>query len=240
MFLACVSCRLEWKMETELVLIKSYPNGILVNINQEAEFGEVIKELAVKFRKSSGFFKDATLVLSIEGRELSIAEEHTVVQTIEENSELSICSIVGKDKQKEIFFEKRMELLKQMARQNQVVVKENRIITGCVSSGQSIESDSTIIVIGDVLKGASVVSEKDVIILGTLYGEAIAGVDKKKNHFVYATCMQPESVGIGNMIREFDKKELKKMKKDVQLICLKGQDLHLQKLDQYVFEDEIC
>lgn len=227
-------------MNIERVTIKSYPNGISLFLDKNAKFEELLLEIGKKFKKGAEFFEDATLVLSIEGRDLSIEEERLVLQTIEKNSYLSICSIAGKDKSKELWFEKRIENLRKISKVNQIEIKENKIIRGSLSNLQSVESDTTVIVLGSVEKGSTISSDKDIIILGNLYGEAKAGLDKKEGHFIFASKMDPEGISIGSEIFEFDKKNWKKIKKNAQIAYLENEIIIINQINAEMFEDVLC
>ena len=61
------------------VIIKSFPNGIVLHLNQELDFDELLFQIAMKFKESSGFFKDAKMALSIKGRKLTDEEENQVL-----------------------------------------------------------------------------------------------------------------------------------------------------------------
>ena len=66
----------------DAVLIKSFQNGITLHLNAEVTFQEVLNDLAFKFSEAKGFFKNASMALSIEGREVSEAEELLILDII--------------------------------------------------------------------------------------------------------------------------------------------------------------
>jgi septum site-determining protein MinC len=226
-------------VDIERVTIKSYPNGISLFLDKKVKFEELLLEIGRKFNKGADFFKDATLVLSIEGRILSIEEERLVLQTIEKNSRLCICSIAGKDESIELLFENRIKKLRKISNFNQVEIKENKIIRNSLTDMQSIESDTTVIILGNVEKGSSVTSEKDILILGTLYGEARAGVDKKKDHFIFASVMEPESITIGDENFDLNKKFIKKNKKTAQIAYIENKKIVITQVEKVLFEESI-
>ena len=81
----------------DLVLIKSFPNGIALHLDKEAPFEELLEEIAYKFSEARAFFGDASMALSIEDRKVSGAEEIQILEAIRKNSSLVIICIVGKD-----------------------------------------------------------------------------------------------------------------------------------------------
>ena len=50
------------------VIIKSFPSGIVLHLDKEIPFEELLMDIGDKFRESSGFFKDAKMALSIADR----------------------------------------------------------------------------------------------------------------------------------------------------------------------------
>ena len=53
------------------VIIKSFPNGIVLHLSEADTFEEILRETAIRFRESRDFFKDAKMALSIKGRKLT-------------------------------------------------------------------------------------------------------------------------------------------------------------------------
>ena len=54
----------------DLVLIKSFPNGIALHLDQDAPFEKLLEEIAYKFSEARAFFGNATMALSLEDRQL--------------------------------------------------------------------------------------------------------------------------------------------------------------------------
>ena len=64
------------------VIIKSFQHGISLHLPIEEDMETVLEKIAFKFKESATFFKDAKMVLSIEGRALSDEEERAVIDTV--------------------------------------------------------------------------------------------------------------------------------------------------------------
>ena len=174
------------------VVIKSFQNGISLHLDAELPFDELLGEIALKFKESAGFFKNASMALSFEGRELTDEEEKVVVETITMNSDLNIVCLVGKDNNTNQNFLKALQML------NYDDGKEGQFYRGTLKNGQVLETESSIVIIGDINPGATIISTRDIIILGGLYGEAYAGADGSAGHFVVALEMSPEKLTIGD------------------------------------------
>lgn len=52
------------------VKIKSFPNGIALYLSEEIPFEKLLEEIGYKFSNARNFFGSATMVLSIEGRQV--------------------------------------------------------------------------------------------------------------------------------------------------------------------------
>lgn len=74
------------------VVIKSFPSGIVLHLDPDLPFDQLLADVGEKFRESSSFFKDAKMALSLKGRVLSDFEEQQILDAITQNSELRILS----------------------------------------------------------------------------------------------------------------------------------------------------
>lgn len=182
------------------VIIKSYPNGLSVYLDDSMDFEDLLQEVAIKFQETGHFFKNASVVISFEGRVMSDIEERAVVDTITMNSSLTILCIMGKDDERNLKF-------MNVERKIQYTEYENtgQFYRGTLRNGQSLETDKSIIVLGDVYPGCSVYSSKDIVILGGLFGEAYAGATGEYNHYITALEMSPERLRIGDVKYRPDK-----------------------------------
>ena len=91
------------------VKIKSFKHGISIHLPQEESMETVLEMIAFKFKESASFFKDAKMILSIEGRELNDEEENAIVDVIESNSDIKILCLIGKDAETEAHILKALE-----------------------------------------------------------------------------------------------------------------------------------
>lgn len=178
------------------VIIKSFPNGIVLHLDPEISFDTILSDISEKFRQSSGFFKDAKMALSIKGRVLSDEEEKQILDAISKNSDLTILCLVGEDDNTD---QKFVKALGQIGFSDE---KENgsegQFYRGSLKNGQILETESSIVILGDVYPGSAIISARDIIILGGLFGEAYAGGNGNPAHYVVALEMSPEKLKIGD------------------------------------------
>ena len=188
------------------VIIKSFPNGLSIFLDSELPFSQLLEEIAVKFSESAKFFKDASMVLSFEGRVLSDQEERQIVDIISANSRLKIVCIMGKDEETERNF---VKALQQLSFHQEVMENAGQFYKGTLKDGQILETENSIIVLGDVYPGACIISSKDIVVLGGLYGQAYAGGNGEEGHFVVALEMSPEKLKIGDFKYKTSEKQSK-------------------------------
>lgn len=188
------------------VIIKSFPNGLSIYLDGEMPFDQLLEEVAVKFRESANFFKDATMVVSFEGRDLSDTEERQIVNTITENSALNIVCIIGKNEETNKNY---VKALQKLSFRQEVMENAGQFYKGTLKDGQLLETENSIIVLGDVYPGACIVSSKDVVIIGGLYGQAYAGGNGEDGHFVVALEMSTEKLKIGDFKYKTSEKQSK-------------------------------
>ena len=187
------------------VKIKSFQHGISLHLPAEDSIEDILEMLAFKFKESASFFKDAKMVLSIEGRTLSDDDETAVVDVIESNSDIKILCLIGKDTETENHILKALEQY-QNINSNDEEQNIAQFYKGGLKNGQILETDSSIIILGDVNPGSNVISKKDIIVIGGLYGNAYAGTNGEEGHFVIALDFSPECLKIDKLRYEVGKK----------------------------------
>lgn len=177
------------------MILKSFPNGILIILDGTISFQELLADIAAKFREADGFFKDASVAISIEGRELTEEQEREILDAITQNSRLKILCLMGKDEEKNLKF---LGVQNKLNFQNDE--NSGQFYRGTLKDGASIETEHSIIILGDVCEGSCVYSNKDIVVLGTLTGDVYAGAGGNSNHFVVALNMLPGILQIGDYV----------------------------------------
>lgn len=188
------------------VVIKSFPSGLSLYLDEEMAFESLLDEIALKFRESAHFFKDASMGISFEGRTLTPEEERKILDVITLNSSLNIVCIIGKDDDTNQNY---VRALQQLAFHQEEMENTGQFYKGTLKEGQILETENSIIILGDVYPGASIISKKDIVILGGLYGQAYAGGSGMEGHFVVALEMSPEKLKIGEFKYKTSEKQSK-------------------------------
>lgn len=176
------------------VVLKSFSSGISIIMDSEVSFDVLLNDIGEKFKEADGFFKDASVAISLEGRVCTEKEERLILDKITDNSRIHILCLMGKDEDKNLKF---------LGIQNNLSFQKDencgQFYRGSLKDGQSIETENSIVILGDVNVGCSVYSAKDIVVLGSLHGEAYAGATGNQCHYVVALDMNPEILKIGDL-----------------------------------------
>ena len=194
------------------VVLKSNKYGINLILSDDMEFKELLQCIVDKFKESEGFFKNAKMAISFEGRTLTQEEEFQIVEAITENSSVNIICILDNDQLKEELVHQKIDQFEE-----EQAGKTGEFYKGTLRSGQVLDCETSVVVIGDVNPGAKVISKGNIVILGALKGNAYAGANGNELAFVAALGMDPVQIKIGDVIgRSADKTSTDKKKKKQQ------------------------
>ena len=174
-------------------MIKSFQHGIRVKLDPDADFETIYTELIEKFNASAKFFGKARLVIAFEGRTLSDDEEDFLVNCITENTDITIACIIGTDESYEQMYVKAAGSFAGNSNSH-----PGQFYKGSVKAGETLETDSSIIILGDVNTSANVSASGNIIILGTLYGHVHAGCFGDEKSFVAALDIKPTRIRIAD------------------------------------------
>ncbi len=214
------------------VMIKSTKYGIHLILDPELPFGDLLRAVAVKFAEAAKFFGKSKLAVSFEGRDLSQGESFRLIETITAHTEVTVLCIVDEDQQ-------HADLFKQQIDEYYASIegKDGEFYRGNLRNGQTLSSETNLILAGDVQPGASVSAKGNILIMGALCGSAHAGCDGTETAFVTALSMEPEKLRIANVTAYTPQKKAKSKKpwqKDkapvavqVQIARINGRDIEI-------------
>lgn len=194
------------------VVLKSNKYGINLILSDKIAFEELLQCIIDKFKESEGFFKNAKMAISFEGRELTQEEEFEIIEAITENSSVNIICILDNDQLKEELVRQKVERFEE-----EQAGKTGEFYKGTLRSGQVLDCESSVVVIGDVNPGAKVISKGNIVILGALKGNAYAGANGNEQAFVAALDMDPVQIKIGDVIGRSADKSINDRKKKKQV-----------------------
>ncbi len=168
------------------VIIKSSRYGILVHLDREIPFPELLDRVEEKFASSAKFFKEAKMAVSFEGRPLSQAQEEALISRISEAGKVNIICIVDQSEHTELAYRNVINnCIADFARQ------DGQFYKGTLKRHQILESETSIVILGNVEEGARVAAKGNVIILGTASGHIHAGIAGDQEAFIAALAFCP-------------------------------------------------
>lgn len=242
----------------EHVLIKGNKYGIVLVLNPDVPFEDLLIEIGIRFDDSSKYFNQTTQsALTIEGRELSSEEIDRVLDLIKKRTTLRIPYVIDNCKQTEEQFQRIIEAnqtgqgsAEGVDRDTEAAEEETHFIypekndglfyKGTLRSGQTLEASGSLVMIGDVNPGATVLSNGNIIILGNLKGTAIAGASGNKNAFVLALSMEPMQIQISDILGRAPDKPKKKFGKkdmDAQIAFVENDNIYIEPISKSVLND---
>lgn len=192
------------------VVIKSNKYGLIVHLDSEGDYQDMLKELTEKFTESARFFKDATMAITFEGRVLTKGQEQEIIDMISDTAHVHIVCIFDTNENTERLYQSIVERsLEDMPK------REGQFYKGTLKKRQVLETEKSIIILGDVESGAKVISKGNIVVLGTIRGSVHAGAAGNEDAFIVALSMKPQALRIGDKeaqhvyIRKEEKPEAK-------------------------------
>ena len=193
------------------VVVKGYKDGILLILDAEMPFDELLAHIRRKFEDSAKFLGSAKLALTFSGRTLSVLEQKDVLGVISEVSDLEIMCVFDNDESTEEVMKKTVDsVISSLSNQT------GKFFFGSVEDGSHIETENSMVVIGNVEKGGSVSCGGSLVVLGALLGSATAGTNGNREALIFASHLDAEHLQIVKTVYDpeaLTEKEKKKLRK---------------------------
>ena len=179
------------------IVIKSYKNGLSVHMDPEADIEQIKEDLAAKFRESASFFKDATVAISFEDREIDSQTERDLVNVITSSSDVKVACVAGHNKLTQAMLINALGDMEYKAEQQKD--SSVQIVKGTVKDGRIVDVPGSVLILGDVYPGTNVIAGGDVFVLGGLFGNVSAGNNGDPDRMIAALEMNPEKLRIAGI-----------------------------------------
>ncbi|NLP36883.1 MAG: septum site-determining protein MinC [Firmicutes bacterium] len=187
-------------MNKYAVEFKGTKEGVTIYCLEDADFAEILSDLAAKLQQRSSFFGDATVSIDVGNRELTDEEREALMETITKNSRLRLKDIFSsQERGPAVTSAKRQGEMEDLALDG---FTEGRalVIKRTLRSGQYIRFPGHVIVLGDVNPGAEIAADGDIYVFGTLRGIAHAGMNGDRTASVVALRLAPTQLRIADII----------------------------------------
>ncbi|EEV00495.1 septum site-determining protein MinC [Roseburia intestinalis L1-82] len=236
----------KWRDDmSQAVVIKSNKYGIHLVLSNEISFKALLDAIVEKFKESEKFFKGAKLAISFEGRKLTHDEEMAIIDAVTSNTSIEILCIVDHDPDREAYVKQQIEEY-QASVQQPYVDGGTQFYRGTLRSGQTLESETGIVVVGDVNPGAAVMANGSIVVLGAVKGSVYAGLGGDDSAFIVALDMDPIQIRIGNILakspdKPFSRRRIRKKVKETttspQIAYLKDGTICIEPLTKELLSD---
>jgi septum site-determining protein MinC len=198
------------------IAIKGTRNGLLLTLEPETPFSELLNALADRLAEAPAFFRGASLVVDTSRRALGIRERSQLVNLLSyyQVTILSVEPLTPSSLQNEASLAHSFDagqtsssMSRELQNSNMQSplqeaheIVETLFIHRTVRSGQAIHHSGNIVIIGDVNPGAEVVAGGDVIVWGVLRGMVHAGYPDNEQASVCSLSLAPVQLRIGHLL----------------------------------------
>jgi septum site-determining protein MinC len=205
------------------IAIKGTRNGLLLTLEPETPFSELLNALSHRLSEAPGFFRGASLALDTRRRDLRISER-TQLEELLANYQMSVTSLeqtlvarqhdpevissnVGSEPSIDVSNETTItaEILSeptqaQIDRLDPRDSDDTLFLRRTIRSGQAIQHASNVVILGDVNPGAEIVASGDIIVWGVLRGMVHAGYPNNGNAIVCSLVLAPVQLRIAHLL----------------------------------------
>lgn len=206
------------------VEFKGTKEGIVLQLDSELEFCDILKKLEDKIKKSAGFFKGAKII-GVDGRTATQREKQELEGILTTQGEMAVESLnlvpktngktsvknplnseANSDKTDTSKSDKKPIVDKVISTEEGDAVftglKEGmtQFVRGTLRSGRSVVFSGNVVVLGDVNPGAEIIADGNIVVMGHLRGVAHAGANGNHAAYICANQLNPTQLRIGKLI----------------------------------------
>lgn len=180
------------------VSINLKKDRIIIKLNDNSDQVEIIESLRRKLPELKKLYKDEKTPITVTGKVLKNKEIDEIQEIIKSKIDVEI----------EFDMPKGMGLYNiKKTFEKEIAVSETKFHRGSLRSGQTIESEGSLVILGDVNSGAEVMASDNIVILGALRGLAHAGAKGNKQAIIAAGQVDTVQIRIANIVREINRDE---------------------------------
>jgi septum site-determining protein MinC len=194
------------------IAIKGTRNGLLLTLEPETPFGELLNALAERLAEAPGFFRGASLAVDTTQRDLR-GSERRQLEALLAYYQMSIAPLAEAQLPRtpsQPLITQDLATMDSSATPAAVTgdqglrdLRESNdtlFLRRTVRSGQAIHHPSNIVVLGDVNPGAEIVAGKDIIVWGVLRGMVHAGYPDNEGAMVCSLLLAPVQLRIAHLL----------------------------------------
>ena len=194
------------------IAIKGTRNGLLLTLEPETPFSDLLGALANRLAEAPAFFRGASLAVDTSRRRLLSSERHQLEDLLSHyymsvsSLEQYQASLQERPRTAPLQLEETFSQEMPVTKEVQQDVRDPRessdtlFLRRTVRSGQAIHHNSNVVVLGDVNPGAEIVAGGDIIVWGVLRGMVHAGYPDNANALVCSLLLSPVQLRIAHLL----------------------------------------
>ena len=192
------------------IAIKGTRNGLLLTLEPETPFSELLNALSNRLAEAPGFFRGASLALDTSRRMLRVSER-TQLEDLLAHYQMSVTPL-EQVTPAHIYAEVKTVSSSDTASNTVTLsgtletqrdpreIDDTLFLRRTIRSGQAIHHASNIVILGDVNPGAEIVAGGDIIVWGVLRGMVHAGYPNNENAYVCSLHLTPVQLRIAHLL----------------------------------------
>ncbi|MDF2593860.1 MAG: Septum formation inhibitor MinC [Clostridia bacterium] len=187
--------------EENLVVFKGTAEGIVVLLDEEADFEEIMDNFKQKLEQSKAFFKGSKVTMRFKGRSLNRQQQDRLLMLLANQNVINISFVHAFEEESSEQEDNHLVWIKEQL--DSQYASLSHFHYGIVRSGHHVDYQGNVIVLGDINPGGVVTAGGNVIVLGALKGKVHAGLNMKNDKpFIVACTMNPIQIGIKSSIAQ--------------------------------------
>lgn len=185
-------------MKSNSVSINLRKDEILIKLDEKSKHEEIVGALKKKLPELKKLYKEEKTPIKVTGKILKNKEIDEIQVLIKEKIDVEIefdmPKSLGLHSIKKTF-------------NREIGISETTFHKGSLRSGQTLETEGSLVILGDVNSGAEVMASDNIVVLGALRGLAHAGAKGNKEAIIAAGLFDAVQIRIANIVKEIDREE---------------------------------
>lgn len=194
------------------IAIKGTRSGLLLTLEPETPFGELLNALAERLAEAPSFFRGASLSVDTTRRDLRRSERRQL-EALLAYYQMSIAQLsaaapprtpsqplITQDLNEPVSAGSLAAVTGDQASRDARESDDTLFLRRTIRSGQAIHHPSNVVVLGDVNPGAEIVAGKDIIVWGVLRGMVHAGYPDSEGAMVCSLLLAPVQLRIAHLL----------------------------------------
>lgn len=180
-------------MKKALVHMKGTKDGLVLRLDDQCVFEDVVEELTEKVKEASE--EPINVQLQLGYRYCTDEQKQQLMQIVHTHSDMRVSKVVS-------------EVITVKESNDKLLENQSQIHMGVVRSGQVVQAAGDLFVVGDVNPNGKVAATGSIYVLGKLVGIAHAGVEGNEEAVIAASYFKPTQVRIADQLEiMFDENE---------------------------------